>query len=246
VSQRSNRSCLRPARRGYRPGRTSAWRKRRCLSCRRGGLLLRVLYLSLDSYMRGRMDDRKSYAKPVGLDEVMTGEGVCEVIASEQAGYAVGDTVLAQTGWRTHAASAGAPCASSIRPWHRSPPASAFLACPVSCLCGSQPDWEAEIRRNSRRGSRKWTRWFTGLTTREACWRDSGRRRRAGARRGNESLAARVGKKNRVPQVQNKCEKWTCYHRSIRRTRFPVPFKPFPVPRKKFPVLWLGSLSRSH
>ena len=32
-----------------------------------GGLLLRVLYLSLDPYMRGRMDDRKSYAKPVGL-----------------------------------------------------------------------------------------------------------------------------------------------------------------------------------
>jgi NADPH-dependent curcumin reductase len=42
-----------------------------------GGLLLRVLYLSLDPYMRGRMDDRKSYAKPVRLGEVMTGESVC-------------------------------------------------------------------------------------------------------------------------------------------------------------------------
>jgi NADPH-dependent curcumin reductase len=73
-----------------------------------GGLLLRVLYLSLDPYMRGRMDDRKSYAKPVGLGEVMTGESVCEVIASDQTGYAVGDIVLAHTGWRTHAASAGA------------------------------------------------------------------------------------------------------------------------------------------
>ena len=73
-----------------------------------GGLLLRVLYLSLDPYMRGRMDDRKSYAKPVGLGEVMTGESVCEVIASDQAGYDVGDIVLAQTGWRTHATSAGA------------------------------------------------------------------------------------------------------------------------------------------
>jgi len=73
-----------------------------------GGLLLRVLYLSLDPYMRGRMDDRKSYAKPVGLGEVMTGEGVCEVIASDQPGYGVGDIVLAPTGWRTHAASAGA------------------------------------------------------------------------------------------------------------------------------------------
>ena len=73
-----------------------------------GGLLLRVLYLSLDPYMRGRMDDRKSYAKPVGLGEVMTGESVCKVIASDQARYAVGDIVLAPTGWRTHAASAGA------------------------------------------------------------------------------------------------------------------------------------------
>jgi NADPH-dependent curcumin reductase CurA len=71
------------------------------------GLLLRVLYLSLDPYMRGRMDDRKSYAKPVGVGDVMAGESVCEVIASNQASYAVGDIVLAPTGWRTHAISAG-------------------------------------------------------------------------------------------------------------------------------------------
>src|SRR5438105_15728268 len=44
-----------------------------------GGLLLRVLYLSLDPYMRGRMDDRKSYAKPVAVGEVMTGQSACEV-----------------------------------------------------------------------------------------------------------------------------------------------------------------------
>ena len=69
-----------------------------------GGVLLRVLYLSLDPYMRGRMEDRKSYAKPVGLGEVMVGESVCEVTASDRSGYAVGDTVLAPTGWRTHAA----------------------------------------------------------------------------------------------------------------------------------------------
>jgi NADPH-dependent curcumin reductase len=49
-----------------------------------GGLLLRVLYLSLDPYMRGRMDDRKSYAKPVGIGEVMSGESVCEVVASDR------------------------------------------------------------------------------------------------------------------------------------------------------------------
>jgi NADPH-dependent curcumin reductase CurA len=69
-----------------------------------GGLLLRVLYLSLDPYMRGRMDDRKSYARSVGVGEVMTGESVCEVVASERQGYAPGDIVLAHTGWRTHVA----------------------------------------------------------------------------------------------------------------------------------------------
>ena len=72
------------------------------------GLLLRVLYLSLDPYMRGRMDDRKSYAKPVGIGEVMSGESVCEVIASDRPGCVAGDIVLAPTGWRTHAAWDGA------------------------------------------------------------------------------------------------------------------------------------------
>ena len=69
-----------------------------------GGLLLRVLYLSLDPYMRGRMDDVKSYAKSVGVGQVMTGESVCEVLASDRAGLSAGDIVLAHTGWRTHAA----------------------------------------------------------------------------------------------------------------------------------------------
>ncbi len=97
-----------------------------------GGLLLRVLYLSLDPYMRGRMDDRKSYAKPVGLGELMTGESVCEVIASDQAGYAVGDIVLAHTaGARTRPPRAP-PCASSTPPWLRSPPGSACSVCPGS------------------------------------------------------------------------------------------------------------------
>jgi NADPH-dependent curcumin reductase len=72
-----------------------------------GGLLLRVLYLSLDPYMRGRMDDAKSYAKPVGVGEVMSGESICEVIESDRAGYSPGDIVLAHTGWRTHAAWSG-------------------------------------------------------------------------------------------------------------------------------------------
>jgi len=73
----------------------------------RGGVALRVLYLSLDPYMRGRMDDRKSYAPSVGVGEVMTAQSICAVTASEHADYKAGDIVLAPTGWRTHAASDG-------------------------------------------------------------------------------------------------------------------------------------------
>ena len=70
-----------------------------------GQVLLRVQYLSLDPYMRGRMDDRKSYATPVPLGGVMQGESVAVVIASKHPAYTEGDIVLAQTGWRTHALS---------------------------------------------------------------------------------------------------------------------------------------------
>lgn len=73
-----------------------------------GQVLLSVQYLSLDPYMRGRMDERKSYAKPLQLGDVMVGEAVARVIASKHTGYSEGDIVLAQTGWRTHALSDGA------------------------------------------------------------------------------------------------------------------------------------------
>jgi NADPH-dependent curcumin reductase len=69
-----------------------------------GQVLLRVQYLSLDPYMRGRMDDRKSYAS-LPLGGVMEGESVATVIASHHPGYSEGDIVLARTGWRTHALS---------------------------------------------------------------------------------------------------------------------------------------------
>jgi len=70
-----------------------------------GQILLKVQYLSLDPYMRGRMDDRKSYAEPVPLGGVMQGESVATVIASKHPNYSEGTIVLAHTGWRTHALS---------------------------------------------------------------------------------------------------------------------------------------------
>jgi NADPH-dependent curcumin reductase CurA len=70
-----------------------------------GQVLLRVQYLSLDPYMRGRMDDRESYQPPVSLGDVMPGESVATIVASHHPSYAEGDIVLAHTGWRTHALS---------------------------------------------------------------------------------------------------------------------------------------------
>jgi NADPH-dependent curcumin reductase CurA len=72
-----------------------------------GQMLLRVIYLSLDPYMRGRMNAGPSYAKPVEVGEVMEGRAVCEVVESNLPKYRVGDIVVAGTGWQEHALSDG-------------------------------------------------------------------------------------------------------------------------------------------
>ena len=61
----------------------SASRRCRCPSPARAQFLVRVVYLSLDPYMRGRMRDAASYAAPVGIGEVMTGGTVGEVVEIE-------------------------------------------------------------------------------------------------------------------------------------------------------------------
>ncbi|ASM98717.1 TPA: NADP-dependent oxidoreductase [Vibrio vulnificus] len=72
-----------------------------------GEMLLRSVYLSLDPYMRGRMSDAKSYAEPVGIDEVMVGGTVCQVEVSNHAEFEVGEWVLAYTGWQDYTISNG-------------------------------------------------------------------------------------------------------------------------------------------
>ena len=67
---------------------------------RSGQVLVRHHFMSLDPYMRGRMNDAKSYAVPQPLGAVMQGGTVGEVIASEHAGYAVGDKVVGFGGWQ--------------------------------------------------------------------------------------------------------------------------------------------------
>jgi NADPH-dependent curcumin reductase CurA len=73
-----------------------------------GQLLVRNHWLSLDPYMRGRMDAVKSYAKHVELGEVMTGGTVGEVVASRHPKFAVGEFVTGALGWQEYALSDGA------------------------------------------------------------------------------------------------------------------------------------------
>ena len=72
-----------------------------------GEMLLRTVWLSLDPYMRGRMNDTKSYATPVEIGGVMTGQVVAEVIESNCDGFSVGDHVLNGSGWQDYAVSNG-------------------------------------------------------------------------------------------------------------------------------------------
>ncbi|MFD7609510.1 NADP-dependent oxidoreductase [Streptomyces sp. NPDC059828] len=68
-----------------------------------GRILVRNLHFSVDPYMRGRMNDVKSYAPPYQLDRPMEGGAVGEVVASGAEGFAVGDHVLHGLGWREYA-----------------------------------------------------------------------------------------------------------------------------------------------
>jgi len=72
-----------------------------------GEVLVRNHYMSLDPYMRGRMDDVKSYTSCQPLDQVMGGGTVGEVVASNNPDYQVGDSVVGQAGWQEYGISNG-------------------------------------------------------------------------------------------------------------------------------------------
>jgi NADPH-dependent curcumin reductase CurA len=74
---------------------------------RDGAFLVRNHWLSLDPYMRGRMDAKKSYARYVELGEVMTGGTVGEVIESRHPRFAKGELVTGAFGWQDYAVSDG-------------------------------------------------------------------------------------------------------------------------------------------
>jgi NADPH-dependent curcumin reductase len=72
-----------------------------------GQVLLRTEYLSLDPYMRGRMNDAASYAEPVKIGEVMVGGTVCRVASSRHPDFKRDEWVLAYSGWQDYALSDG-------------------------------------------------------------------------------------------------------------------------------------------
>lgn len=72
-----------------------------------GELLVKNLFLSLDPYMRSRMNEGKSYAARVELDQVMVGGTVSEIVASRHPGLQVGDVVVGGFGWQEYALSRG-------------------------------------------------------------------------------------------------------------------------------------------
>jgi NADPH-dependent curcumin reductase CurA len=65
-----------------------------------GQVLVRNLYISVDPYMRGRMNDVKSYVPPFQVGRPLEGGAVGEVVASGAAGLAAGDVVTSMLGWR--------------------------------------------------------------------------------------------------------------------------------------------------
>jgi NADPH-dependent curcumin reductase CurA len=68
-----------------------------------GQVLVRQHFMSLDPYMRGRMNDGKSYAQPQPLNAVMQGGSVGEVLASKNPAFQVGDKVVGPGGWQQYA-----------------------------------------------------------------------------------------------------------------------------------------------
>ena len=84
-----------------------------------GQVLVRNLFMSVDPYMRGRMNDVKSYSAPFALDAALDGGAVGEVIASRAADRQVGETVVHALGWREYAvldAGATTPARTELAP----------------------------------------------------------------------------------------------------------------------------------
>lgn len=72
-----------------------------------GQVLLKIQYISLDPYVRGRMSDAPSYVAPIALNETIAGGTVCRVVNSKHANFKEGDLVLSFCGWQDYMLSDG-------------------------------------------------------------------------------------------------------------------------------------------
>jgi hypothetical protein len=89
-----------------------------------GQVLLKNLYLSLDPYMRGAMNEKRAYGRALNIGDVMIGETIGQVAESKNGKFKAGDTVAAQAGWQQYALSDG----KNLRPVDpKLLPASAYL-----------------------------------------------------------------------------------------------------------------------
>ena len=70
---------------------------------RPGEFLIQILYLSLDPYMRPKMNDVESYMPPMELDAVVQGENIGRIVESRSEKFAVGELVTSYTGWQQYA-----------------------------------------------------------------------------------------------------------------------------------------------
>jgi NADPH-dependent curcumin reductase len=96
-----------------------------------GEILCRTVWLSLDPYMRGRMNDVKSYAASVELGGVMVGGTVGEVVESRASGFAKGDVVLGYGGWQQYFVARAGASAGPFGPLKLDP-----TAAPISTALG--------------------------------------------------------------------------------------------------------------
>ena len=92
-----------------------------------GQVLVRHHFLSLDPYMRGRMNDAKSYAQPQPLNQVMQGGTVGEVVESRHPNYKAGDHVVGYGGWQEYSIVDGSQPGMLRKVDTRQVPLSAYL-----------------------------------------------------------------------------------------------------------------------
>ena len=85
-----------------------------------GQVLVRTIWLSIAPYMRWRMNDAKSYAPPVALNDVMVGATVGEVVSSRDPNFSEGDIVIGMNGWQEYAVCEAATLRKQDAEWGKS------------------------------------------------------------------------------------------------------------------------------